>query len=108
MEIVIIDSRDGGTRLTEEAREAIGMSNIVLYIEQDNVVRVVVPEEPITRSHHGRLFYAQTEEQASAELAAQHFAGRVGNPRSEHNNAAALRKGRAVWDMMEEDQTRGK
>lgn len=103
MKIVIIDSRNGGTRLTDEAKNATAFANIVLHIEQDDVVRVLVPEDPTNKSHHGTLFYAQTEAESSAAKATKDHHERLGKPRSEHNREAALAKGLAVWDMMDED-----
>lgn len=104
MRIVIIDSRNGGTRLSVPAQAAFDVADIILHIEQDNVVRVdpqgIDWEEGTPKA---TLFYAQTEAESSADLAAKHLAERVGKARSEHDNQAALAKGRAVWDRMGSD-----
>lgn len=100
MKVVIIDNRGGGTRLSEDARKLVNTADLTLYIEQDDVVRPVTGLMWRGKTIHTQLFYAQTEEEASAELAASHLANRVGKPRSEHNEEAAMSKARAVWDMM--------
>lgn len=105
MEIVIIDCRNGGTIVTPSAQEAIDMSDVVLCIEQDNLVRTAdggrwVRNEKEAGEYRAMIFQAETEAEDSARRAAEHIAGRVGKPRSEHNNHAAMRKATAVWDMM--------